>query len=77
MEIESVHEDIGYRIHTHRGPGKSSITRDLVDHINRVCAGKDQHEQFCIEREGLEELHRKYPTAGFDKILRDEARFHP
>lgn len=67
--------DIGYVL-----PAVSpdiQYAREVTAHVIRYCDTHSDQEKLCREREGYEELHNRYPTRGFDTILRNEVRFHP
>ncbi len=73
--MSSPHEDLGYA--KPQVNPSIQMARDYTAHVLRICSGKNQHEQICIERESYQELHQKYPTKGIDRVLREEKRFHP
>ncbi|RJP48740.1 MAG: hypothetical protein C4586_08460 [Anaerolineaceae bacterium] len=71
----SPHEDLGYN--QPAVPRDIQKARDFTSHVLRYCSTHSDQEKLCREREGYEELHRKYPEAGIDGVLRRERRFHP
>lgn len=74
--MNTVREDLGsYKPAS--VPWDIQKARDATAAVLLFCKTHSRQEKLCREREGLEELHQKYPNAGFDGILRNEPRFHP
>jgi hypothetical protein len=86
-ERESVREDTGYKQITEEPESKISertqLARDVNAHIQRMISfigdGKLTEESLSekrrVEYAGLQELHEKYPHAGFNRVMK-ESRFN-
>lgn len=78
--LESAHESIGYYDQLPPPADNKQIGKDVREHVARMIefmsdgpmTKESLAEKRRVEKEGLTELHKKYPAYGFDMVLREK-----